>query len=201
MLTKALTHVRFSYKKIIMDIGKKIKLLRGNMTQAELANASGIDKAIISKIENGHMSGTLESHQKIAKVFGLKLSEFYAYLEDQENDPAEFHSASSKTDTYQDFLEIITNIPLAKKMLPVLISIKPKEEKILEETVKNAERFIYILEGQVEILIETKTYKLKKLPQNEKGDSLYSLSNKTHKITNTGINLARLLCISAPPIL
>jgi len=55
----------------IMDISNKLKILRGNMTQAELSRRSGVDKAIISKIEAGKMSGTVECHEKLANVFGL----------------------------------------------------------------------------------------------------------------------------------
>lgn len=184
-----------------MDRGEKFRLLRGNMTQAELAKRSGVDKAIISKIESGKMPGTVESHKKIAQVFGLKLSELYAYLEEEKLHPVELRTAETKTDTYQDFLEILTNNPLSKKMLPTFITLKPKEEKFLEETLKRVERFIMILEGEIELEVEGKIYKLKKENKTEKGDSLYSTSSQRHRIKNTGNNIAKTLCISAPPAL
>jgi len=171
------------------------------MTQAELARCSGVDKAIISKIETGKMSGTIECHKKIANVFGLKLSELYAYLEEEKPQPAEFHSGSSKTDFYQDFLEILTTIPLSKKMLPTLITLKPQEEKFLEETIKKVERFLIILEGEMEVEIEGKIYRLKKESRYEKGDSLYSTSSKSHRIKNIGNSVVKALCISSPPVL
>lgn len=184
-----------------MNIGEKIRLLRGNMTQDELSRLSGIDKAIISKIENGKMPGTVESHRKLAEVFGLKLSELYAYLEADKFERAEFHPGNSKTDMYQDFLEIISTLPLSKKILPTLITLKPSEEKFLEETIKKVERFIMILNGEMEIEIEGKVYHLKKDPHCEKGDSVYSLSPERHRIKNIGNTIARALCISAPPVL
>ena len=171
------------------------------MTQDELAERSGVDKAIISKIESGKMTGTVECHKKMAAVFGLKLSELYAYLENAGPEPAEFHSGSAKTDTYQSFLEILTQRPLSKKMLPTFITLKPKEEKFLEETIKKVERFIILLEGEIEIEVEKKKYRLKKESRLEKGDSLYSNSSKRHRIRNTGKTTARALCISAPPVL
>jgi transcriptional regulator with XRE-family HTH domain len=184
-----------------MDLGKKLRLLRGNMTQAELAGRSGVDKAIISKIESGKMGGTVECHQKLAEVFGLKLSEFYAFVEEKTPEPAELHSGNNKTDVYQNFLEILTTIPLAKKMLPSFITLQPREEKFLEETLKNVERFIIVLEGEVAISVEGKVYYLKKDPGYEKGDSLYSLSPKRHSIKNTGSEISRILCVSCPPVL
>ena len=184
-----------------MDLGRKLKLLRGNMTQSELARQSRVDKAIISKIESGKMDGTVECHQKLADVFGLKLSEFYAFIEESKPEPAEFHSGNNKTDIYQNFLEILTSIPLTKKMLPTFISLKPGEEKSLQETLKNVEWFIIVLDGEVKIEIEGKVYDLKKEPEHEKGDSLYSRSPKRHMIRNTGKAVARILCISSPPVL
>lgn len=184
-----------------MEKGEKFRLLRGNMTQAELTQRSGVDKAIISKIESGKMPGTVECHKKLAGVFGLKLSELYAYLEEDKLEPAEYRSSGSKTDVYQDFLEILTNKPLAKKMLPTFITLKPKEEKFLEETLKKVERFIMVLEGVIEVGIDGKSYALKKESGSEKGDSLYSTSPKRHRIKNTGNSAARLLCVSSPPVL
>lgn len=184
-----------------MELGKKLRLLRGNMTQAELAGRSGVDKAIISKIESGKMDGTLECHQKLAEVFGLKLSEFYAFVEEKKPEPAELHSGNNKTDVYQNFLEILTTIPLAKRMLPSFITLRPDEEKFLEETLKNVERFIIVFEGEVAVNVEGKTYYLKKDPGYEKGDSLYSLSPKRHSIKNTCAGVSRILCVSCPPVL
>jgi transcriptional regulator with XRE-family HTH domain len=184
-----------------MDLGKKLRLLRGNMTQSELAQRSGVDKAIISRIESGKMDGTVECHQKLADVFGLKLSEFYAFIEEGKPEPIEFHSGDDKTDIYQNFLEILTAVPLAKKMLPTHITLQPKEEKFLEETLKNVERFIIVLEGEVEVQAEGKVYHLKKEPNFEKGDSLYSTSPKRHIIKNIRTTVSKILCVSCPPVL
>jgi transcriptional regulator with XRE-family HTH domain len=184
-----------------MDIGAKLRLLRGNMTLTELARRADVDKAIVSKIESGKMTGTVECHRKLAEVFGLKLSEFYAFMEDEKSEPAEFREGKSKSDVYQEFLEILTTIPLAKKMLPTFISLKPGEQQHLEETLKKVERFIYILEGEINVTVEGKTYTLKKDGACEKGDSLYSASLQRHTLKNSGAAIACALCISSPPVL
>lgn len=184
-----------------LQIGTKLKLLRGNMTQAELARRSGVDKAIISKIESGKMSGTIECHRRLAEVFGLKLSELYAFLEDEKPEPAEFHPGNHTSDLYQDFLQILTTIPLAKKILPTFITLKPSEEKFLPESGKQVERFIIILEGETVIQIDSKTYTLKKEAEYEKGDSIYSTSAQKFGIRNTGNINAKLLIVTSPPVL
>jgi mannose-6-phosphate isomerase-like protein (cupin superfamily)/DNA-binding XRE family transcriptional regulator len=188
-------------KNIEKKIGKKIRLLRGNMTQEELSRRVGVDKAIISKIETGKMIGSFECHKKLADVFGLKLSELYAYFEQEKPEPIEVHSGESKTDLYNHFLEVLTKVPLSKKMLPTLVTLKPAEEKSLEQTLKKVERFIIVLEGEMEVEVDGKIYPLKKDSKNEKGDSLYSRNPKRHRIKNTGRSEARALCVSSPPVL
>lgn len=184
-----------------LQIGTKLKLLRGNMTQAELARRSGVDKAIISKIESGKMSGTIECHRRLAEVFGLKLSELYAFLEDEKPEPAEFHPGNQKSDLYQDFLQILTTIPLAKKILPTFMTLRAGEEKYLPESSKHLERFIIILEGEADVEIDGKTYRLRKESNSEKGDSLYSSNNQRYRLRNSGSSGAKLLIITSPPVL
>ncbi|MGD9014475.1 MAG: XRE family transcriptional regulator [Candidatus Omnitrophota bacterium] len=187
--------------KVEKNIGKKIRQLRGSMTQEELARRLGVDKAIVSKIETGKMYGSFDCHRKLAEVFGLKLSELYAYFEKEEMELVEFHAGSAKTNVYKDFLEILTTFPLSKKILPTLITLKPKEGKTLESSLKQAERFMIVLEGEFEVEIEGKTYNLKKDPTQQKGDSLYSKSPEQHRIKNISNAASRMLCISSPPIL
>ncbi|MFC1658445.1 helix-turn-helix domain-containing protein [Candidatus Omnitrophota bacterium] len=187
--------------KIEKSIGEKIKLLRGYMTQEELARRVGVDKAIISKIETGKMMGSFDCHRKLAQVFGLKLSELYAYFEQEKPELVEFRPGSSKTDLYQNFLEILTSFPLSKRILPTFIKLKPGEDKFLESTLKKVDRFIIALEGEIEIDVEGNIYHLKKDPNHDKGDSLYSKSQKRHKIKNIGNSVAKALCISSPPVL
>lgn len=184
-----------------MNIGEKLRLMRGSMTQAELSRRSGIDKAVISKIESDKMHGTVHCHQKLAGAFGLKLSEWYAYIENGKPGMIEAHQAGIRTDYYQDFMEFLTAIPLSKKMLPAVITLKPNEERYLEETLKKAERFILVLQGEAEIEAEGVVHRLKKEPDRSYGDSIYSLSPARHRIRNTGALPCCLLCVSAPPVL
>lgn len=125
-----------------MEINKGLKKLRGSMTQSELSKISGVDKAIISKIESGKMSGTLACHKKIAEALGLKLSEFYHCLEDGKFHTAEFCPGHEKrVGTYPDFMEVLTNLPFSKKLLPSIITLQPLERISLAETDKEVERF------------------------------------------------------------
>ena len=62
-----------------MLIGEKIRELRkkSKMSLVELNKSSGVALATLSRIETGRMTGTIESHMNIAKIFGLSLAELY----------------------------------------------------------------------------------------------------------------------------
>ena len=62
-------------------------LIRERRTSADvslrdLQTQSGIAKSVLSKLENGQGSCTLETLDKVAKALGLKLSELFKKLEE-----------------------------------------------------------------------------------------------------------------------
>ena len=71
--------------------GALIKKLRKehNLTQTQLADMLSISQTPISRWENGDREISIYMIEKIAKVFGMTLSEFVAALE---SDPAEDHT-------------------------------------------------------------------------------------------------------------
>ncbi|KJY81768.1 XRE family transcriptional regulator [Vibrio galatheae] len=69
------------------QIGKNIVQLRkkNGLSQRELAERAGITHSAISSIENGKVSPSVSSLQKIVNVFSLSLSEFFI-LEQPQSD-------------------------------------------------------------------------------------------------------------------
>ena len=63
------------------EIGKNIVQLRkkNGLSQRELAERAGITHSAISSIENGKVSPSVSSLQKIVNVFSLSLSEFFMF--------------------------------------------------------------------------------------------------------------------------
>jgi len=63
-----------------MNIGKQIKSerLKQKITLAMLAQKADVDQATLSRIENGHMIGTVESHQSIARALGVSIASLYS---------------------------------------------------------------------------------------------------------------------------
>ncbi|MCB9879214.1 MAG: helix-turn-helix transcriptional regulator [Planctomycetes bacterium] len=61
---------------------RTLRLLAGEMTQAELGERIGVTRQTIAAIEAGKYSPTLEAAFRIAEVFGKRLDEVFCWLAD-----------------------------------------------------------------------------------------------------------------------
>ena len=184
----------------MIEIGKKIRILRKakKMSLVELSKSSEVALATLSRIETGRMVGTLESHMNIAKTLGITLSQLYADVETPAKEVV-FMPGRAHTETFfhgkNVLYEMLTTNLLSKKMMPVLLNISAGSKSNIEQAPKDTEKFIYCIDGKLEISVAGKSYVLNKL------DTLYFDASAKHYITNIGKKDAQAICITTPPIL
>lgn len=183
-----------------MQVGEIIHKMRKEkkMTLVELSEQSKVALATLSRMENGKMTGTLDSHMRICDALGITLPEFYKNLYPDKKS-VEMQSDKSRTDIFihdkRASSEMLASKVLNKKMMPVLIKINKGGKTHLEETKAGIEKFVYVLDGKVEATIGKDRYNLKK------GDSLYFESNVAHYLKNNGESDARVISVTCPPTL
>jgi transcriptional regulator with XRE-family HTH domain len=177
-----------------MNIGGTINKLRkeNKMTLLELADKSGVALATLSRMENGKMTGTLESHMKICDALGITLPELYKNLYFSKK-AIDIQKQKSRTEVFihdkKSSEEMLASKVLNKKMMPVLIKISKGGKTQKEETKPGIEKFIYVLEGKIEADIGEEKYNLMK------GDTLYFEGAMPHCFKNTHGHDTKLLCI------
>ena len=183
-----------------MHVGTVINKFRKEkrMTLLELSEKSGVALATLSRIENGRMTGTLDSHMNIATALEISLPDLYkdlAYSKKQ----VEVKARKATTDVFihdkNATSEILISKVINKKMMPLLIKINRGGSTHKEETKIGVEKFIYILEGKIEASVGEEKYNM------AKGDTLYFESSLPHYFTNTGPGETRLICVISPPTL
>ena len=185
------------------QIGARLRMLRKDqqVTLVELAKASGVDAATISRIENGRMSSTLESHIRLAGALGLKVTDLYSGIEEaRTKDAVTLQSPSEQKDVYvhqagKSSIAMLTTDVMRKKLMPVLMTIEPGGATQREETKVGTEKFLYVLEGAVEAKIGQETHALKR------GSSLYFDASIPHSLKNSGKTVAKCLSVVTPPVL
>ena len=178
-------------------LGEKIKFLRKKLglTIVDVERKTGIDKATLSRMEQGKMEGTLQSHMKIADVLGIRLPELYEdVLHDLEQ--SKDKKAKEKLETFSHssgaIAELLTAGVLQKKMMPLLLKIKPSGQTEKEEYPAPTERFVFVLEGSIKLFLgeESKTLK--------KGESLYFNGARAHHLQNPFSSEAQCLSVITP---
>lgn len=183
-----------------MLIGRILKKLRKSqkLTLIELSKKSGVQVATLSRIENEKMVGTLESHLSIAKALGIDLTKLYKESSDSQDslEPIAVETQDARSDQFEHSeksgYEIMTKKVLNKMMMPVLIRLDAGGETTVEQNALRSEKFIYILEGTIEITVDQKPYIL------EKGHTLYFNAALPHQMRNKGDRTARILCVGTP---
>ena len=177
----------------MQGLGERIRNLRKErkLTLVDVAKKTGIDQATLSRIENGVMIGTLNSHMKIADVFGIPLPDLYEKVLEKINAVKE-EIVKQKLETFSHtggtVAELLTSNVLQKKMMPIVLKFKAKGRTEIEEFPPLSERFIYVIKGTVETYVD----KEKKLLT--AGESLYFNASLPHSFANP--SKAESICLS-----
>lgn len=183
-----------------MTLGRKLREMRQkkDWSLAELAKRSGVALSSLSRMETGKMTGTLESHLRIARALGARVSELYASLDPAgpavEVRPAE-ETADSITAGKGASLSVLASTPLQKRMLPVLVHLAPKKSAQRQRGPAGSERFIYVLKGQLEATVGDQVVRA------GTGESLYLQASLPHTLTNPGSIPLLALSVTTPPTL
>lgn len=178
-------------------LGQRIRLLRKarKLTLVEIAQKTGIDQATLSRIENGVMVGTLNSHMRIADALAVNLPELYENVLEKINEAKE-KVAKEKVETFSHstgaVAELLTTGILQKKMMPVLLKMKPKGRTENEEYPAPTERFVYSLKGSIEINFGKERRKL------SAGESFYFNASFPHHFRNVGKSESWVLSVLTP---
>jgi len=184
-------------------VGGRLRALRKSqgIRLVELAKTSGVDAATISRIETGRMTGTLESHMKLARALGAKLTEIYAGIEEaQAKGAVSVQAPSGRSEVYvhqagKSSMAMLTTDVLKKKLMPVLITIEPGGSTHQEEAKLGTEKFIYVLEGELEAKVGEEIHVLKRR------STLYFDASLPHSLRNPGGKTMRCLAVTTPPAL
>ncbi|MDP2904747.1 MAG: XRE family transcriptional regulator [Candidatus Omnitrophota bacterium] len=182
-----------------MNLGQRIKELRGPLRQQEFAKRCRIDASTINKIEKGTLIGTLDIHIKICQALGISLSTLYKNVYEEKINPFESISQpEEKPLTYNKQVVrhiLAKDILFNKKMLPEILMLESGglvEDKLHPDS----QKFIFVLEGK--IAIETKKDKYTLNPD----QSLYITdASIEHSLRNIGSTTAKLLTVTHPVIL
>jgi transcriptional regulator with XRE-family HTH domain len=184
-------------------VGEKIKQIREirKVSLDELAERSGMDIAMVQKIEEGKNIPSLAPLIKIARALGVRLGTF---LDDSDSygpvvvrsgdhqKGVRFTSQASETREHLNFFSLAFD-KAGRNMEPFIVDIEPVQQSDFMLSSHEGEEFIYVLDGEVEINYGKEIYKL------GKGDSIYLDSIVLHNVHAGDNKSARILAVVYAP--
>ena len=178
-------------------LGLEIRSLRKKkqMTLVELSKLCGLDQSTLSRIENDDITGTLDSHMKICQALGVALPELYKSSLERMNAPKET-GLKAKVERFSHssgaVSEILTSGIFQKKMLPILLKLKPKGKTETEEFPASTERFIYVFKGKLEVVLSQQSNTVCE------GERIYFDASLPHYFKNVSGKEALCLSVMTP---
>jgi len=184
-------------------VGEKIKQIREmkKVSIEELAVRSGMELALIQKIEQEKNIPSLAPLVKIARALGVRLGTF---LDDSDNygpvvvrsgeyqKGARFTSQSSEAREHLNFFSLAFD-KAGRNMEPFIVEIEPGQQSDYMLSSHEGEEFIYVLEGEIEINYGKEVYRL------AKDDSIYLDSIVLHNVHAGNNHSAKILAVVYAP--
>jgi len=168
-----------------LKVGEKVREIREQrgLSLQEMAERTGYSSAILSQIENHMISPPLGALIKIAKALGVKVATFFG------EDPREpftivrHHErkrvsrfASKEGVSYGYSYESLGFDKKDRHMEPFLVTLEPATVKSERLSTHDGEEFIFILEGEMEVILGNHKDIL------HPGDCIYYESTIPHRV-------------------
>ena len=184
-------------------IGAKIKNIRESkqLSIEEVAERSGLGIEQIERIEGNLDFPSLAPLIKIARVLGVRLGTF---LDDQQelgavvtresdnNNEINFSNGASDSKKHMLY-HSLSKSKAGRHMESFIIDIVKEENQSYTVSSHEGEEFIYVVEGEIEVIHGKNRYHLKK------GDSIYYDSIVPHHVHGDNGNEAKILAVVYTP--
>jgi transcriptional regulator with XRE-family HTH domain len=173
------------------DLVRRLREQRGLSLRA-LGGATNFSASFLSQLENGQVSPSISSMERIANTLGVTLGEFFSSLGSSEGgvvvrarDRVEMQSQWS-----QATVEALSPMSRGRLVEPLLITLDPGGRSGKHPAARPREEFAFVVEGEVELTLGPDTYRMRH------GDAATILRGELRRWTNTGSGRACVLVVA-----
>jgi len=179
-------------------VGEKIKELREKkcFSLKDLADLTGFSTALLSQMENHLVSPSLGTIIQLARGLGVRVGDFLGETEgepftivrkDERKKISRF--ASKDGVKYGYSYESLGFEKKDRHMEPFIVMLEPATVKTSKTSVHEGEEFIFVLEGEMEVILGNHTDVL------YPGDSIYYDSTIPHRVQCHQEKITRILAV------
>ncbi|MDF2365653.1 cupin domain-containing protein [Sneathiella sp.] len=182
-----------------LRIGAKLKHARKvkKLRLKGLAEAVGCSESMLSKVENDKISPSLQMLHRIVSELGITIGDLTYRVDDEDrivmrHDERPVINMAPGRDSDGTELEWLIPQDQADLLAASIHFVKPGGGS-MGTISHDGEEMGYILDGELELEVDGKTYFLKQ------GDSFYFASDRPHGYRNTKAAVAKILWVTTPP--
>jgi len=181
------------------DIGAKVRGMRRmkKLRLKDVAESINCSESLLSKIENNKVQPSLKVLHRLAAELGTTIGALFADEPREEviiRSAAERPVVTTRADVNAGAIRIERISPFGDdQLLEANVHVIDSDTNSGGEISHVGEEVGYVLEGELELMIEDKAYTL------SAGDSFYFRSELRHSYRNPGTTVTRVIWINTPP--
>jgi transcriptional regulator with XRE-family HTH domain len=175
-------------------VGELVRRLREQrgLSLRGLGAATGFSASFLSQLENGQVSPSISSMERIANALGVTLGEFFSSLGSAQGGVVVRSGERTEIQSQwsQATLQALSPMSRGRLLEPILITLEPGGRSGKHPTAHPREEFAFVLQGSVELTLGPDTYRL------GEGDAATLLRGELRRWTNPGSQDARILIVA-----
>lgn len=183
------------------ELGPKLRQLRlrRKISLVDLGKHTGLSPSMISQLENGRMTPTLQTLARIAMVFDIGLEHFFGDKRGEKlfsivraGERMKFpERAEMPSPSY--FFECLAFASQGKGLHAFLAEFPARPKQQAAEHFHEGSEFLFVLEGSLTIRFQGTDHHL------AQGDSLHMDSSEPHSYRGSGDAPAKAIVVTVPP--
>jgi quercetin dioxygenase-like cupin family protein/DNA-binding XRE family transcriptional regulator len=173
------------------ELVRRLREQRGLSLRA-LGTATDFSASFLSQLENGQVSPSISSMERIANTLGVTLGEFFSALGSTEGgvvvraaDRVEMQSQWS-----QAVMQALSPMTRGSLLEPLLITLEPGGRSGKHPTARPREEFAFVVEGEVQLTLGPDTFRM------SAGDAATILRGELRRWSNATAKPARILVVA-----
>lgn len=182
-----------------MNIGTSLKKIRlhKEYTITEVAQRINVSVSLLSQIENGKITPSLQSLEELLKFYAINFSDFFKQVEQKKY--VYVNEADAETMENADHglkLTLLASKLQNNALESFIVDLNPDASldlARLDDNI-NGERIIYGMSGSIATILDDESFTI------NKGDSINFKSYVSCKIINNSKNEAKVLISGLPPL-
>jgi transcriptional regulator with XRE-family HTH domain len=182
-----------------MNVGQQIRKIRKEkgITLAQIGEALDISASALSQIENSKNTPSLETLTAVLKFMDVPMSDFFRQMEEPDVLVAKTGESGTIRSERGSRITLLASKLQNSSLESYSIELQPQAQISVKSLPMqaNGERFVFVREGEVRILIDNAVHDLKK------EDSINFKAHHVCAVTNVCAVLAQIIICGFPPVL